>query len=235
MQFLYILAAMLIVGLLGGRALIRARTYPKPPAMEPVAREDLPALLARLDAWLREHAPAVADALRPGLSEDQIAALEAEGRLQLSDDLRALYRWHDGSDHQPGGELIPGHRFVPLADAVRERAVIREQGRSMPLVMRLFDTVFTAHRYAWLHVLSDGCGDGYFYDPRRRRSPGSFFFNFNEDHWYHFFPTLADFVAAVVECFETGAFRPVDRGASLRWDFEKSMKIMGRYGATNRN
>jgi hypothetical protein len=94
-------------------------------------------------------------------------------------------------------------------------------------------SVFAGHRTGWLHVLSDGAGDGYFYDPQRRRSPGSFFFNFNEDHSYQFFATLADFVAGVIECFESGAFRPSAGGTRLRWDIEKSMNIMDRYGVTN--
>ena len=234
MQFLYVLVALVVVALLGGRVLLRSWFYPKPPAMKPVTGERLEALLARLDACLRQHAPAVANSLRPGLPDDQVRALEAEGRLRLSDEIRALYQWHDGAEMVAPGEFIPSHRFLPLSEAVRMRAAHRAQVRSLTVVPRLAYRVFAGHRAAWLHVLDDGCGDGYFYDPGRRRRPGSFFFNFNEDHWYQFFPTLADFIAAVIECFESGAFRMSADGTRLRSDVKKSMGIMGRYSTANR-
>src|SRR5687768_12282986 len=233
MQFLYMLVALLAVALLGGRVLLRAWFYPKPPVMEPVTHEPLHVQLERLDRWLREHAPAIADALRPGLSDDEIDALEAEGRLRLTEEMCALYRWHAGCDERRTDEFIPSHRFVPLGEAVRGRTAVREQVRSLTAAQRIVFAVFAGHRTGWLHVFSDGAGDGYFYDPQRRGSPGSFFFNFNEDHSYLFFPTLADFVAAVIECFESGAFRPSARGTRLRWDIEKSIEIMDRYGVAN--
>jgi len=233
MQFLYMLVALFVVALLGGRLLLRAWFYPKPPAMEPVTDEPLHVLLDRLERWLREHAPAVADALRPGLSDDEIDALETQGRLTLTDELRALYRWHDGCDPRRVEDFIPSHRFVPLGEAVREQAAVREQVRSLTATQRIALAVFAGHRTGWLHVFSDGAGDGYFYDPGRRGSPGSFFFNFNEDHSYLFFATLADFVAAVIECFEAGAFRATAGGTRLRWDVEKSIEIMDRYGVPN--
>ena len=233
MQFLYMLVALVVVALLGGRLLLRAWSYPRPPAMAPVTGEALDELLPRLDERLHEHAPAVARSLRPGLSGEQIDALEAEWRVRLSGDMRALYRWHDGADNVPAGEFIPSHRFVPLAEALRTRAAYREQVRSLPAVQRLFHEAVAGHRTGWLHVLDDGAGDGYFFDPGRRRRPGSFFFNFNEDRDYQFFPTLADFVAAVIECFEAGAFRTSADGTRLRWDVEKSTEIVGRYSVSN--
>src|SRR4051812_31852671 len=118
MQFLYIMAAFVAVALLGGRGLLRTWVFPKPPAVEPVTDQTLEVLLARLDAWLREHAPAVAKSLRPGLTAEQVRALEAEGRLRLTDELRTLYQWHDGANGVVS-EFIPSHQFVPLADAVR--------------------------------------------------------------------------------------------------------------------
>src|SRR5204863_4963699 len=129
--------------------------------------------------------------------------------------------WHDGGERQPADEFIPSYRFLPLAESLRERAGMKEQVRSLPAVQRVWFDVFAGHRTGWLTVLTNGSGDGYFYDQARRRSSGSFFFSMHDEHWYLFFPTLADFVGAVLECFESGAFRTSRGGRPLRWDIEK--------------
>jgi cell wall assembly regulator SMI1 len=224
------LAALFVVALLAGRTLLRAWFYPKPPAAVPVTSEPLDVLLARLETWLRTHAPAVAESLRPGLSDAQIDALEASRRLRLTQDLRTLYRWHDGADGEDA-EFIPTYRFLPLHDAIRERAGLRDQVRSATIVQRIAFQIFAGHRAGWLPVLRNVSGDGYFYDPARRRTPGHFFFCVHDEFGYEYFANLADFVAAVIECFESGAFRPSAGGARLRWDIEKSIETMGRYSA----
>jgi cell wall assembly regulator SMI1 len=205
----------------------RPRTFPPPaPATDGQTTEQL---LAKLDEVLDRHARGVAVALRPGLTDEQINALEWKHHCTLSEDLRALYRWHDG---MPRGEktpdLIPGHWFVPLAEAMQLREQMRREVRSIPPAARLVHAAVAGHRLGWLHVLDDGCGDGYFYDPDRRNRDGSFFFHFAQDRQYHYFRALADFVAGVIECYESGAYHSNAAGA-VDEDFKKSSSLWPRF------
>jgi hypothetical protein len=89
---------------------------------------DIPQLTAALrgleDRFRAQNAP-VAHLLRPGLSDNQIDALTAELPFRFSDELRCLYRWHDGADETDDdtGEhaFVPGMDVIaPLAQAVQE-------------------------------------------------------------------------------------------------------------------
>lgn len=73
--------------------------------------------LGALEAWLHAHAPSLVETLRPGADEAHLdAAMVDVAPYLLPDDVRALYRWHDGQT--PDGELVPGYRFLPIKDAV---------------------------------------------------------------------------------------------------------------------
>lgn len=73
---------------------------------------DLPATLARLEAWLAEHAPAIHATLRPGASEAELDALETATSLTLPEAFLTLYRWHEGQDWSVGG--VFGLDFLSL-------------------------------------------------------------------------------------------------------------------------
>jgi len=189
----------------------------------------MPILLARLETVLHEQAPGVLSSLQPGLTDQEISALETRGDFKLTEDLRAFYHWRNGSPSFPRRDFIPIHRFVPLGDAVAQRATMRQQtGESF--MQRVAFTTLAGHRAGWLMVFEDGCGDGYFYDPDRRTTGGSFFYSFAEDGSYLFFPSVRNFVAGMVECFETGAYR-VKPDGSLTEDFAASLTIWCKYGA----
>ena len=85
--------------------------------------DTLDAALAALDAWLREHNPVAAAALRPGLDDEEIDRLTADLPCHLPLEARRLYRWRDGSP--PGAPpLFWRHRFIGLEEAAatyRER------------------------------------------------------------------------------------------------------------------
>ena len=212
------------------RLALRMFFYPRPRAFPPAATDQTTEqLLARLDAVLEQHARGVAIALRSGLSEEQINALEWKHKCALSDDLRALYRWHDGMPRdEKTPDFIPGHRFVPLAEALELREQMTSEVRSIPLASRLILAAVAGHRLGWVHVLDDGCGDGYFYDPDRRGREGSFFYLFTEDRQYRYFRTLADFLAGVIECYESGVYRAGADG-QVEEDFMKSSALWPRF------
>lgn len=73
--------------------------------------------LPALARWLDEHLPTVADTLNPGASEDRLDRLQAHTGLDLPQDYRALYRWHDGQQRRDGvAGLWYGLHFPSLDD-----------------------------------------------------------------------------------------------------------------------
>jgi cell wall assembly regulator SMI1 len=226
-----ILVVLLVVGnCLLARLAVRRFFYPRPRAFPPASTDQgIDPLLARLEQVLRDHAPAVSAALRPGLGDEQIDALERQHGCRLSDELRALYRWRDGAPRSTAWiGLVPGHRFVPLAEVLEARDHLTRELRALPAIQWLVFSIFAAHRSGWLNVLEDGCGDGYFFDPARRRAEGSFFFCFAEDRTFLFFRTLADFLAGVIECYEKGIYR-AGGGEELDEDYARSHELWPRF------
>jgi cell wall assembly regulator SMI1 len=214
--------------------------YPEPPpasAMPPVVKETMDELLAKLDGVFLAKAPATAAALQPGLTDAQIDALEQQGGFVLTQEMRALYRWHNGMTAAGPGllaEFIPIHRFIPLDEAVRQRAMYQQQVSNLSLSQRAAHGAFAGHRDDWLGVFEDGAGDGYYYDPARRDRAGHFFYNFAEDASYEYFPSLRNFFAGVIECYETGVYFPAAGRTGIDADYAKAAAVYARYGAANR-
>src|SRR5262245_54739442 len=132
LKIFLIASALTVVGVVVAIILVapsiqRSLFYPKPQGLPPVVNETTEQLLARLQAVLETNAPVVAQSLQPGLSDARIAELERRGRFRLSDDLRAFYRWHDGTPTNSTIGLLPGHRFIPLAEVVNERALMQQE------------------------------------------------------------------------------------------------------------
>jgi cell wall assembly regulator SMI1 len=225
--------ALLAASWLGFWMAIRAFFYPFPPQMPPVVDKPTRELLEQLESVLRIRAPALAASLQPGLSDEAIAALEAEGGCQFTDDLRSLYSWHDGMIQKESRELIPGHRFLSLEEIVRQRAAVRQQQSAASWPQRSAYAVFAGHRDSWITIMDDVAGDGYFYDPGRKMSGGSFFYNFAEDGSYLYFPSFRNFVAAVIDCYDSNAFRPAPGGKRWEQNFEKATEVWLKFGATN--
>src|SRR5512144_2296564 len=112
--YILIIVSLLMLAVLALRTLQRAFFYPPPRGMPKDVESDIDRTLQRLETVLREHAPDVLSALQPGLSDDQIREIESAHRLRLTDELRALYRWRNGSSSDDRAELVPGHWFLPL-------------------------------------------------------------------------------------------------------------------------
>ena len=216
--------------MLAAPTLQRSFFYPKPGVLPPVVPDSTESLLVRLQSILETNAPMVAEALQPGLSPEQIAMLEAKGGFRLSDDLRALYRWHNGVSTNTMLGLLPGQRFTPLEELVTERALVHQQASSATALQRAAISVFGAHRKDWVHVFDDGAGDGYFFDPQRSDAEGAFFFHFAEVGQYVWFPSFRNFLAGTIECYEIGAFKVSANNASLDEDFDRTHDIWQRFG-----
>lgn len=121
--------APIILCLAGCGNMLPLPPYPYPTAsnMPPVVDEPMPTLLNRFEAVLKEKAPSVASALQPGLSEAEIAKLETEYNVQLPDDLRLLYQWHNGIPRDSEPTITPLHEFYPLEHALKQRAELVSQ------------------------------------------------------------------------------------------------------------
>jgi len=214
--------------ILAAPALQRSFFYPKPHGLPPVVPESLEQLLARLQTALETNAPAVAQSLQPGVSEAQISALETRGGFRLSEELRAFYKWHNGMATNSTLGLLPGQRFLPLEQRVSERVVTGQQTSGVPSAQRAAFAVFAGHRKSWVHVLDDGAGDGYFYDPERTDANGAFFYHMAEGGYYVWFPSFWNFLSGVIECYETRCVRLSPDGKSLDQDGAQTEKIWQR-------
>ena len=230
------IAAVVLVALgFWARAGLRNFFYPVAPPMPAVVSEPMPEILARLESILKTNAPHVLAALPPGLSAGEIARLEQQYHVQLPDDIKAIYQWHNGSSQTtnfPGGDFIPTHRFLPLEEALAEKAM--DSKGAAPLLQRAAYRIFAGHRDSWICLFSDGAGDGYWYDPKRKPAEGAVFYNFTEVGMIEFFPSAKNLMAGVAKCYEQGVFR-VKTGSSppvLDEDFEKAGKVWEEFGSS---
>ena len=208
----------------------RSLFYPKPKVLPPVVGHSTKFLLARLQLVLETNAPSVAAALQPGLSDAEITSLETSGGFRLSDDLRTLYRWHNGIARSNTVGLLPGQRFVPLDELVSERAIIRQQVSTATKVQKLAFAVFAGHRRTWIQIFDDRAGDGYFFDPNRSESEGAFFFHFAEGGYYLWFPSLRNFLSGVAECYESHFIKVANDNKGLDEDYKETQKVWERLG-----
>ncbi len=90
--------------------------------------------------------------------------------------------------------------------------------------------MWLSHRESWLGLIVDHAGDGYFLDPNRLESQGSFFFCFLEDGSYVFYPAFRNYLAAIIEGRETGIFVFDSKGVTTT-DFVKAQGLWLKYGA----
>ena len=213
-----------------GHVIQRSFFYPKPHGLPQVVSLTAEQLLFRLQAVLETNAPLVAQSLQAGLTDTQISALEAQGGFHLSKDLKLLYRWHNGMSTNSVCGLLPGQRFLPLDEFVREKAIMRQQLASATTVQKVGLSVFAGYMKSWVHVLDDGAGDGYFYDPERTDAEGAFFYHMAEVRYYVWFPSLRNFLSGIVECYESRIVKLAPDGKSLDEDSQKAQTIWDRFG-----
>jgi cell wall assembly regulator SMI1 len=218
------------LGVFGLRWLQRCFFYPVPVVMPAAVTDGVQAALRRLETALRDYSPKVLDDLQPGLSEDEIASIQREHGIWLTQDLKAHYMWRNGSRADSKNCLVPGHRFLPLQDSLQSREATRRQVAGEKFGQRVFFEAFAGHRTGWITVLDDGAGDGYFYDQSRAESGGYFFYHFAEDRQYRFFPSLSNFLVGAAECYEKRIYS-FDRDGHGKEDYEQSFVLWPRYAS----
>ena len=233
----FAVAAVVLVTLgFWARSASRNFFYPVAPPMPAVVSEPMPEILARLESILKTNAPQVLAGLQPGISAAKIEKLEQQYHVQLSDDIRAIYQWRDGTrsaTNDASYDFIPIHRFVPLEEMLAEKAA--EGKGPATLLQRAAYRIFAGQRDSWFCLFSDGMRDGYWFDPTRKPSEGAVFYTFTEDNDFVFFPSPKNLMAGIAKCYEQGIFRvkPGTSPPQLDEDFEKAEKVWAEFGASN--
>jgi len=233
-KFLIATTALVVLGvavlIIAGPAIQRAIFYPTPRNLPVVVSQTTDDLLVRLQVVLETNAPMVAKSLRPGLTDAQILALEKQGGFHLSEDLKSLYRWHNGMEITNTFGLLPGECWFPLDELVREQTFERQQLQAASLAQRVAYAILVGYRKKWVHILDDGAGDGYFYDAERSDGAGAFFHHMAEGGDYEWFPSLRNFLAGTIECYESKAFKTavINGKLGLQEDAEQTQKIWRR-------
>jgi cell wall assembly regulator SMI1 len=236
-SFSLVFVAILLIGVLVIPRSIRNFFYPAAPTMPPVVGQSMADILGTLEGVMQLKAPKVLAELRPGLSQSDVNELEHKSGIILPDDLRALYRWHNGSGSRDPMfcGLIPGHRFLPLDEALGAISATANQLTKANSVQQTAYNVFAGHTKSWIPLFDDGAGDGYFFDPKRQPSEGPVFYHFAEDASYVFFPSVKNLLSGTVKCYEQGAlvWKTNESGIGLIEDFERSQKLWQEFGASN--
>lgn len=207
--------------------------YPQPKSLPSTVDDDLGAILTNLDVLLLDRHPSVFESLQPGLSDSQIVRLEEQFGFQLTPELRELYKWHNGASPDGTRDFIPGHRFLPLDDAVEQSVALRAQLKNAAFLQRAVYNVFTGHKKSWLTILDDGCGDGYFFDPTRVDRGGEIFWTFTETGDFLFFPSIRNLFAGIRANFENDTYFISDDGVSLGERYDRSISSWSNYGTRN--
>ncbi len=234
---LSVLVGFVLIGMFLIPRSIRNFFYPKARTMPPVVGLSMAEILKNLEGVMQNKAPAVLAELQAGLSDIEISALESKSGITLPDEMKALYRWHNGCGTRNPTLCgpIPGQRFLCLDEVLGLHNKATNQLTNASRIQRAAFEVFAGHTKSWIPLFDDGAGDGYFFDPKRKASEGAFFYHFAENTYYVFFPSLKNLMAGAVKCYDEGVFawKTNQTRAGLVEDYERSQKMWQEFGASN--
>ncbi|WP_369030837.1 SMI1/KNR4 family protein [Streptomyces adonidis] len=169
----------------------------------------------RIVSWLQGHAPASAEALRPGASDEEIAGLNENLGFEIPTVLETWLRMNNGSTAKDSAKPIPGGgiSLLPHRDSV-----------IFPGGMRFLGCKEMAGRHAeYLHIAQDIGDDEYWQSPWipiMEKSDGPYgvildaqnppgpppLLTFSEGDFPSFFlPSLDDYLRPLSDLLETGS------------------------------
>jgi cell wall assembly regulator SMI1 len=210
--------------------------YPSPPPLPAVVDKTVEQLLKELEIEMRAKYPDVLKSMLPGLRDFEIDRLEQLADYKLPADIRKLYKWHNGQRDSGVFGPIPGLRFIPLQEAIKEKNNLWRKNHDRNRAQRVYLNSLIKHRKTWIPIFEDIFGDGYFYDMAKGESKGGVFYCFAESSSYIFFPTIKNLLAGAVKCYKENVFRVVtDRNkAVFVEDYYQSRPFWLEFGATNK-
>ncbi len=126
--------------------------------MDPIA-----VIWDRIETWLQGHAPAIAQRLPPGVTEEALRQAEATMGLPLPEAVKASYRRHNGAP--PGSFLLGQSMFYDLTGMVngqqrlaqRSADLLAKAPRTPQALAGPIQPVWW--HPAWLPVTGDGAGN----------------------------------------------------------------------------
>jgi hypothetical protein len=124
---------------------------------------------------------------------------------------------------------------VALAKALSLPVVLSNSVAKAPVAGRAAFGIVAGHTKSWITLFDDGCGDGYFFDPKRKPQERAVFYCFAEDGTYVFFPSVGNLLAGAVKCYERDAFlwKEGPSGTGLKEDFNASRQVWDEFGSSN--
>jgi cell wall assembly regulator SMI1 len=165
----------------------------------------------RIEAWLDAHVPSGAGILRPGATEEQIAAAERFLGVSLPEDVRVSFGLHNGQSRGPW--LMYGWELLSL-ERVREEWVawkaLLDEGTFRDF--RSTSDGQTAEDWwhpRWLPLTYDGAGDHHCLDlhPGPTGQPGQIIQMWHDDSPRPVVaPSYRDWLAAFADALDAGKY-----------------------------
>lgn len=173
--------------------------------------------LERIHFWFQVNARAMAGALQPGLTREQIQAQVQDLPFCLPQEVYQLYQWHNGSSAQQCVEFLPQYRFLSLEEALDQYQITVEIWRQGVSETEQLQS-WCPRPEGWFPLFAE---DGNFYmvvgqpEPKTT-APIIHFSEYGDDGLV--FNSLTDMMLAIAECLETGTyFLYEDTNCYLDW------------------
>ncbi|WP_328923150.1 SMI1/KNR4 family protein [Streptomyces griseoaurantiacus] len=134
----------------------RKSEQPAGPAADAIAERQVADAWQRIETWLRRHAPATVEILRPGASEEEIADFQQILDVRIPAELKALWRHCAGVSAETDNDVS----FM-----LGNRALMRFEGidwvyrQYMESQQRIGNDEFPIWRPAWIPFCSYGASD----------------------------------------------------------------------------
>jgi cell wall assembly regulator SMI1 len=113
--------------------------------------------LTILEQQIKTSRPEYYKQLQPGLSNEQIQALQEKHNITLPDDLTELYKWRNGQENNCYEAFVNNSMFIPLESAL-ETAV-----ENTSMIGLDFEIENWWHK-DWIPLFDNGGGDLICYD-----------------------------------------------------------------------
>lgn len=182
--------------------------------------------LERLSNWLEINAPAFAQSLQPGLTREQIESQLQALPFHPPEEVYQFFQWRNGSwievtvegnSYQTSIELLPIHRLLSLEEAIDEYTTFCE----------IYSDRAGDNHY--LPLLADSANYYLAKGDDRSTTAAIFYSNIYSDELRLEFDSLADFIQAIAECFETGAYYFEFDDAWFNWNTAKEKQAWLKY------
>lgn len=217
--------------LLIARAMIGA--LPSAEAMYPPSPSDLPAcvstplpeLLVKYEKLLVELGVDVQSDLQRGLTDGELDAIEVQYQFKLTEDIRQLYKWHNGTPETCGTEVFPWGRFLPIDDSLKIKNL--PNTHPDPEVQKLHAQML-AFRQSWIPVIEDASGNGFYFDPDRSTQSSSFFYHAHDDIPYYFYPCVGNYIQSLIDMHAQGQL--IYNNQSIQVTEPDIVKFVNQYG-----